>query len=188
MGRVSPRIFQAAVDGDAAALDQVAAAWLPEVYRWCHRLAGPRCDAEDAAHEVLILVCDRMHRVRSPEQFPSWLFGITRRVVANHRRRAWFRKWVPGATAEPQSDWMGPERTHQAKQAADEVWAALDSLAAQQREVLVLCELEDLSAGEASELIGVPVGTVKSRLRAARVAFRGAVESKRRSASALEVV
>ena len=168
----------AAMAGDDDALDGVAEAWLPQVYAWCHRLGGPRIDPEDTAHEVLIVMCRRIHKVSTPGQFPAWLFGITRRVIANHRRRAWVRKWVPGASLDREEDrrWS-PLRTVDAAQTADAVWTALDGLPAAQREVLVLIDLEERTSPEVSELVGIPVGTVKSRLRVARRALSEALRA-----------
>lgn len=182
-------VLPALAGGDA--LDRLARAWLPHVYQWCHRLGGPGVDAEDAAHDALIILCRRIHKVHGPEQFRSWLFGIVRRVVANHRRRAWVRGWVPGAVRErPDTAWS-PHRTCEAIQTQRTVWNALSGLSGPQREVLVLCELEERSAAEVAGLLGIPVGTVKSRLRAARQAFRAAIEAstnqRRSAASAAEV-
>ncbi len=176
MSQPSHKIISAALQGDDAALDALAGAWLPHVYAWCHRLGGPTVDAEDAAHEVLIIMCRRIHKVASPGQFPSWLFGITRRVIANHRRRAWVRRWVPGPQRERVDPGWGPHRTAEARSTAAAVWRALESLPASQREVLVLTELEEHSSAEVAELLAIPQGTVKSRLRAARRAFRKAIE------------
>ena len=58
------------------------------------------------------------------------------------------------------------------------MWDVLDSLPRAQREVLVLCELEEHSGREVAELLSIPLGTVKSRLRAARRAFRVALEQR----------
>jgi RNA polymerase sigma-70 factor (ECF subfamily) len=55
---------------------------------------------------------------------------------------------------------------------ADRVWDALDRLAAQHREVLVLCDLEERADSEVAALLGLPKGTVKSRLRRARAHLR----------------
>ena len=171
-----PALTAAALLGGEAPLDDLARAWLPHVYAWCHRLGGPRIDAEDAAHETLIVMCRDLSRVHGPSAFPSWLFGICRKVVANHRRRAWFRRWLPGPLVERATTAWGPDRAAEAREAADVVWTALDTLRPEQREVLVLCELEERSATEVAELLGVPVGTVKSRLRLARAAFRKVLE------------
>ena len=129
VSRPSPALVSAALADDDA-LDDLARAWLPHVYAWCHRLGGPTVDAEDAAHEVLIIMCRRIAKVRTPEQFPSWLFGITRRIIANHRRRAWVRRWVPGPPRERADPAWGPDRTTEARRTADAVWRTLDALPA----------------------------------------------------------
>jgi RNA polymerase sigma-70 factor, ECF subfamily len=172
-----PALARAALADEPGAVDHLARAWLPHVHAWCHRLGGPRVDGQDAAHEALIAMCRNLKRAQSAEVFPSWLFGVCRRVVANHRRLAWFRRWAPSPAAEPAHPGWSPERTTEARQAADLVWKALDRLSAEQREVLVLCELEERSGPEAAELLGVPLGTVKSRLRLAREGFRKQIEA-----------
>lgn len=179
-------LVDAAMLGDGRAVDALAHAWLPHVYRWCHRLGGPGFDAEDAAHEVLIVMCRRLSALRDPEQFPSWLFGITRRVIANHRRRVWWKRWLPSALVgdRPSPD-ATPERSFEASESAEHVWDALAALEPAHREVIVLCDLEERSATEAGALLGIPSGTVKSRLRVARTAFRHTLE--RRGYAAAEV-
>ena len=167
-----------AIAGDRFAVDALAKAWRPHVYRWCHRLGGPGFDAEDAAHEVLIVMCRRLPGLRDPATFPSWLFAITRRVMANQRRKAWWRRWLPGATVGDRPiEGPGPEDVAEARLAAERVWAVLETMADNHREVLILCELEERSATEASQLLGIPTGTVKSRLRVARTRFREALDA-----------
>lgn len=176
MSALPAQALAAAALANPDALDDLARAWLPLVYQWCHRLGGPTVDAEDAAHEALIVMCRRIRNVRSPEVFPSWLYSVTRRVIANHRRRAWVRRWVPGIPKDAPTTQWGPDRTAEARQAAEQVHGALDGLSSSHRDVLVLCSLEERSASEAAALLGIPVGTVKSRLRSARTAFRAALE------------
>ena len=168
---------RAAMSGRDEAVDTLCKVWLHTVYAWCHRLGGPGIDAEGAAHDVLLVMVRKLHTIKSAEQFPSWLFGTCRRVIANRRRKAWLKRWVQGPIREQAHPGHTPERSVEARQAADVVWNALDALPGAQREVLVLCELEERSGSEAATLLGVPLGTVKSRLRVARRAFREVVES-----------
>jgi len=142
------------------------------VLRWANRLSGPKVDAEDAAHDALIIVLRRLPDLQSPDAFPSWTYGILRRTIAGHRRKAWVKRWVPGATAVEEIDggFDPAERTELSERAAG-VQAVLELLPSKLREVLVLCDVEDLTDEEAAELLGVPIGTAKSRLRAARQRF-----------------
>jgi RNA polymerase sigma-70 factor (ECF subfamily) len=172
----TPELVRLARVGDPMDVDRLARAWLPHVYRWCHRLGGPGFDAEDAAHEVLVTMCRRLDTLADDEAFPSWLFGITRRTLANHRKRAWWRRWLPAVTVEDRaSTEPDPEASADRIWATKRVWGALASLSEAHREVLVLVELEERSASEAAALLAIPIGTVKSRLRVAREALAEAL-------------
>lgn len=160
--------------GDPHAGDRLYEIWGPVVLRWCARIGGPRVDSEDAAHDVFEHVFARLHTLRDPRAFPPWLFSATRRVVIDHRRRAWLRRWVPGLLPDV-ADPAAEHRTER-EDLARTVRAVVDALPRDLREVLVLCDMEERNATEVAELVGVPLGTVKSRLRRARARF--AVEAR----------
>ena len=166
-------LLNAFVVGLPGSRDPLIARWLPVVLQWCARLGGPSVNSEDAAQDAFIVVLTRLESLRDLHRFRSWLFGITRRVVQAHRRRAWVRRWVPGLVIDGATDEGGPR--HQAEQGRVglRVQALLERLPTAQREVLVLVDVEDRSASEAAELLDVPVGTVKSRLRLGRDRLRG---------------
>lgn len=170
--RIEDDLVGAALAGEGAALDRVVAAWLPQVYAWCARLGAPRVDPEEAAHDVLMLLVRRHATIDGPSRLPAWLFGTCRRVVANHRRRAWIRRWLPGATPDELPSPATADGPLEERELARRVAQVLEGLPAAHREVLVLCYLEDRSVQEAAELLGIPPGTVKSRLFAARARFQ----------------
>lgn len=171
----SPDALDAVRRGDPAALASLLDEWLPIVLAWCKRLGGPSVDAQDAAQDVLMLMMDKIDQVYSPEHFRPWLFGVTRRVLAKHRRSTWVKRWVGDLLGiEPQDPSRGPDRRAEVSETTRKVHQALDRLTSDHREVLVLCDLEHRTDEEVAELLAVPVGTVKSRLRRARAAFRAA--------------
>jgi RNA polymerase sigma-70 factor (ECF subfamily) len=157
--------LRAAADGDPAAVDALIVAYGPTVLRWCARLGGPRIDAEDAAQDVLERVLRKLHGLGDPATFPAWLFTTCRGVIAQHRRRAWFRRWV----GEPDAATADPARPRDPD--VGRVHDVLERLPGELREVLVLCDLEERPAPEVAVLVGVPEGTVRSRLRRARAEF-----------------
>lgn len=157
------------------ALGRLFDQWLPVVLGWCKRLGSGRINAEDAAHDVFEIVLQRLSSLRDPSVFSSWLYGITRRVLAGHRRRAWFRKWLPGIEPEGIDEGPSPFRRAEQSEVAVRVQHALSQLTDAHREVLVLCDLEERADSEVAEMLGVPKGTVKSRLRRARINLRALV-------------
>jgi RNA polymerase sigma-70 factor (ECF subfamily) len=153
-------------------MDRLCDVWLPVVLGWTARLGGKRVDPEDAAHDVFLIVFRRIGELQKAEAFESWLYGITRRVIAARRRRAWLRRWLPGVVPDVPEPRPDPARRAEQSDVADQVWSALDTLPEHHREVLVLCDLEERADSEVAELLGVPKGTIKSRLRRARLALR----------------
>ncbi|MCB9791687.1 MAG: sigma-70 family RNA polymerase sigma factor [Alphaproteobacteria bacterium] len=169
--------------GDPLAREALLDAWLPVVLGWCARLGGPRVHAEDAAHDVFVVVLTRLEQLDDLSRFRGWLFGVTRKVLASHRRRAWVRRWLPGATAEPADQGPGPETTAMGR----EMLGLLERLPQGQREVLVLLDLEGRSGAEVSELLGLPEGTVRSRQRLGRAKLRALLLASEAILSAAEV-
>ncbi|MBX2804172.1 MAG: sigma-70 family RNA polymerase sigma factor [Myxococcales bacterium] len=162
----------AAIAGDTEAMDAVVQAWLPTVFRWCARLGGGRIDSEEAAQEVLITLVRRRHTIARSDRLPGWLFGACRRIVANHRRRAWFKRWAPGVSVDQGQVSPAIDEQLERCQLAASVHAVLDRLSERHRAVLLLCFIEERSVSEASELLDVPMGTVKSRLHHAKARFQ----------------
>lgn len=140
----------------------------PTVARWCARLGGPRVDAEEAAQDVMMTL---LRRPVPEAELVAFAYGVTRNVIANHRRRVWWRRWLPGASVDRPGRHT-PLVDVESRETARNVAALLEALTASQREVIVLCDLEERSASEVAILLGVPEGTVRSRLRLARAAFR----------------
>jgi RNA polymerase sigma-70 factor (ECF subfamily) len=160
-----PDVLRAAADGDLDAWSQVLDEVLPTVIGWCARLGGPSVDPEDAAQDVCLVAMERLATLRDPVAFPAWLFGVTRRVLAKHRRRSRWKSWLPLSVlpqlgAEPQTDDLGGVAL-----------GVLEKLPDAQREALVLCGIEERTCEEAAALLEIPVGTLKSRLRLARGRF-----------------
>jgi RNA polymerase sigma factor (sigma-70 family) len=167
-----PEQIEAARTGSAAAWHALFSRWCPVVVGWCRYLGAGQVDPEEAAHEVFIRLHHRFHTLASAAQFRAFLYGITRRVVAEQRRRLWWQRWSPWpalAGSDPRPD---PERQCSLGETADQIDTILRRLPARYREVLVLCAVEGLTQAEAAELLDLPQGTVKSRLSRGMSTFR----------------
>jgi RNA polymerase sigma-70 factor (ECF subfamily) len=152
--------------GDEAAWRELFARWAGPVYRWSVLLGLSASDAEDAAQEVLATAARRIARCEDERALGSWLFQIARRVVANHRRRAWVRRWVGGDDPLDHAAFTVDPATELAAR------RCLARLPREQAEVLVMHEVAGLTREECARVLGIPAGTVGSRLRRAMAAFR----------------
>jgi RNA polymerase sigma-70 factor (ECF subfamily) len=139
------------------------------VLGWVIRLGGPELVPEEVAQDVFEVVLNRAHTFQEGRRAEAWLWGITRRVVANARRRARFRRFLGlGDARTPVSGDPGPDELYSRRRRVQEMLSVLSHA---QREAVVLVDLEGRSAVEAAELLEVPVNTVYSRLHTARRAL-----------------
>lgn len=155
--------------------------YAPQVARWAERLAGPGFDLEDIVHEVFAIAYARIHGFRGESSLGTWLFGITDRVVRHRRRKERWRRWLSGSADETAGHLAseGPDalRLVERNQAAATVYRLLARLPERDRQILILCELEELGAEEASQLLGIRQGNVRLRLHRARARFTRAYQA-----------
>ena len=144
------------------------------VWRSARRMGVPAEAADDATQQVFLVAARRLDEIE-PGRERSFLYRTAMNVAAHVRRSLGRRREVP---AEPSHDTVDPAPQpdhaldeHRARALLDEV---LEELDLELREVFVLFELEELAVPEIAELLGIPGGTVSSRLRRAREAFHKA--------------
>lgn len=148
------------------------------VWRSVRRLGVRDGDVADCVQEVFVVVHRKLEEFEGRSKMTSWLFGICMRVASDHRRSAVVRREIAteeedlSSRADPRSD-VGADVERKQKQVLLE--RILDELPDDQRVVFVLFELDAMSGDAIAELLDVPVGTVRSRLRLARESFQRAV-------------
>ncbi len=162
---------------DAATIERFYKEHAERVLAWAIRLGGPAVDPEDVAQDVFAIALRRLPDFRGDSKPSTWLFGITRRVVANARRRAAVRRLVGLDAADELPDVApGADEVVDRARRRRQVQLALEKLRRPHREAIALVDLEGLSAVEAAELLGVPTGTIYSRLHLGRRAFAHALQ------------
>jgi RNA polymerase sigma-70 factor (ECF subfamily) len=139
------------------------------------RLGGHPSDLDDLYQEVLLVVHRRRQDYDPASPLRPWLFGICLRVVAAWRRRAHRRYETLTDTAPEQpARTPSPEDEAERTRARAVLHAVLDTLDLERRAIFVMYELDELPCEEIAAIVGVPVGTVHSRLFAARKDFQRA--------------
>lgn len=152
------------------------------VWRALRRLGVPVASLDDATQEVFI-VASRKLDVVSRDSMRSFLYGTALRVAANFRRsrQARVHDLLDDTDTNPWQPQEDAEHLMQQKQLRELLDQILDTLSDDLREVFVLFELEKLTRIEISELLGLPSGTIASRLRRAREHFENACDKLRTS-------
>jgi RNA polymerase sigma-70 factor (ECF subfamily) len=147
------------------------------VWRMLQRMGVRDADVEDQLQEVFVVVHHRLHTFDGSARMTTWLFGICTRVAAAYRRRAYRRREevVADVPEDGRVDEGDPEHAVIALQARARLLGILDLMDLEKRAIFVMFELDEVPCEEIAEMLGVPVGTVHSRLHAARKDFQAAL-------------
>ena len=157
--------------GDAAALSELYRRHGDGLFSFLLRLAGDRMVAEEILQDTLLAVWRGADTFAGRSLVRTWLYGIARRQAHNRLRTRRPADASLDDVADPAEDAPGPEELALAGVTREQVMAAIDRLSLVHREVVVLSLLAELSHAEIAAVVGVPTGTVKSRLHHARAAL-----------------
>ena len=146
------------------------------VWRALARLGVGEPDLPDASQEVFVVAHRRLAEFEGRSKVTTWLFAICMRVASDRRNLAHHHRELPTGKvpdlAHDGADASVLVERHRARQMLEQI---MDRMPEEQRVVFALFELEELIGDEIAELLDVPVGTVRSRLRLARATFEEAV-------------
>lgn len=157
--------------GSREAFDRLVARWTPRLAAFAARTLGSTEAAKDVVQDVWESAVRGLKRLDDPARFGPWLYAIASRRCADAMRAKYARaRLTEGEGGEPATD---PRPDADARL---DLAAALKQLPPEQRVAVALFFGEDLSVAEIARAAGVPEGTVKSRLFAARQALRASME------------
>lgn len=166
--------------GDAQAFGPVVGKYMKPAYFTALGLVGNHEDAVDLSQEAFVRAYRAMPRFNLQQRFFTWYYRILRNLCLNHlRQRARFSE--PIGSGSPAPDPVEPAALHdladpavlaERSDCARHVWNAVGRLKPEEREVFMLREVEGCSYAEIAERVDIPLGTVMSRLHAARQHLR----------------
>ncbi len=174
-------LISAAKGGDRAALERLLQRHQAKIYRFGMRMCRAEEDAKDVLQETLIAAARTLPEFRGASSLSTWLYTIARSFCIKHRRRS---KFAPESmesldagepaklAAQLPDPSRGPEEELQGRRIESALEEAIGELEPMYREVLVLRDVEGLSAAEVADILGLSVEAVKSRLHRARIAVR----------------
>ena len=154
------RTVEEARRGDPEAIRRVVEAHYPSVLRFMTTLCANPADAEDLTQEAFVGAIRNFRKFRGESGLRTWLHRIAYRAFLNARRRE--------RPTTPLSEGVMSPLFESSSLLALDLEAALPCVPEEFRTAFVLCDVAGLSMQEAADVMGVPLGTAKSRLHAAR--------------------
>lgn len=177
-------LLRRAGKGDEEAFTLLYRRYQAALYRFALRMSGNAWAAEEIVQDVFMTL------MRDPKKFDpargtlgGFLYGVTRNRVLKHLERSPQRE-VPLEEKNENGSGSGivlldattPAIQAEKRERAEQVWAAVLDLPAEFREAVVLCELEERSYEEAAQMMGCPIGTIRSRLHRGRTLLMARLE------------
>jgi len=178
-------LVRRARSGDAAAFEVLVDTRIDRCYRLAWSILANDADAADATQDALVSAWRQLPRLRDPAVFDSWLNRIVANAALMARRHRVRLREVSVRTTGPAAESPQPEprqdlhaRTQMDEMVDnDAIGRAFDRLRPQDRMILVLHHVEERPVAEIARSLGIPVGTAKWRLHAARGALEKAMEA-----------
>ena len=187
--RIQKEVIESCKAGDEKAFADIVLNRQKKVFNIAYRMLGNLEEAKDLAQEVFISVFESIKDLKEEVKFDAWLTQITLNHCRNRwkylKRRQYFNSdslddpveteegTMPKAIYDPSGN---PETIYEKKMIQQFIQRGLLKLKEDQRELLVLRDLQGFSYEEMSELLGLPEGTIKSKLHRARMDLKGILE------------
>ena len=172
---------------DRVFFEQLAMPLFDQLYNHACWLTGDRADAEDLVQETYAKALKGFGSFAEGTNLRAWMFRILRNAFLNSRsglaaRKTDFLDEQETAADESIKHEVTPELLFLQAEDEEKIFAALESLPVAHREIVLLCDVDEMSYREIAQVLDVPVGTVMSRLSRARAGLRAALSSRPKEA------
>ena len=176
------QLIRRAQQGDNGAFEELLLLHQKKVYNLCLRMGANPDDALDLSQEAFLRAWRSLGQYQFEASFSTWLFRLTSNICIDFLRRKKRRQETSLTESYDDSDegaeisvpdaQPGPEQQAITNETKIELARAMEQLSPEHREILQLRVIEDLQYEQIADILGVRVGTVKSRLARARLSFR----------------
>ncbi len=169
------KMVERCLQGDDAAWETVVNSYAKRIYNLSYRYTGRRDDAEDLTQEIFIRVYQNLKSFRADSgSFQSWIMKVGRNLIIDHYRRT--RRFQQAAGTEEMEAMnlkdekaLNPQRSVEQSEASSFLSEGLQALSPELKEAIILRDLEGMAYLDIAGLLGIPEGTVKSRINRARL-------------------
>ena len=168
------------LDGDREAFGDLVRKYQDRLYNGMVQILRHEAEAEDTVQEAFILALTKLDSFRGKSGFYTWLFRIAYNAAISRIRKRKPTTSLENPATESQlqlpSDLPAPEAGLVQRERAAQLMQALGQLSEEHRHILVLREMEEMDYSAISDVLGLPVGTVRSRLHRARMQLKELLE------------
>jgi RNA polymerase sigma-70 factor (ECF subfamily) len=166
--------------GDTEAFEPLVEKYKRKVFRLAYQVLRDQEEALDVAQEAFVKAFRALPAFKGDSAFYTWLFRITMNVALDRKRQRTTRAKSLGADDVPPEEWErtatstdpDPEDVASSAERRERIRKGLDSLSENHRAIIILSDIEGLQYREIAEVLGIPMGTVMSRLHHARKRLR----------------
>ena len=175
-------LIQKAREGDRPAFEELYNRYKKAIFNYIYRMIGDRAVAEELAQETFVKAYINISTYKPTGKASSWIYAIAGNLAKNELRSRQYRKAISLEATVSDDEKLKlkdilangsfkPDDIAQNKELRVKIQKIMNSLAANHKEVLVLCDVQGLSYEDAAEILNCSVGTLASRLSRARQAF-----------------
>jgi RNA polymerase sigma-70 factor, ECF subfamily len=186
------KLVERCLQGDDAAWESIVTTYSRRIYNLSYRYMSRRDEAEDMTQEIFIKVYQNLKSFRSDSgSFQSWILKVGRNLIIDHYRQARRYQQVGGSeeleTLNLKDETLpNPQRAAEQTEAAKFLMEGLQSLPPELKEAVILRDLEGMPYQEMTDLLGIPEGTVKSRINRGRLELAKLL-TKRRAQAGMQI-
>ena len=169
------KLVERCLQGDDAAWEQIVRSYAKRIYNLSYRYTNRRDEAEDLSQDILIRVYQNLSSFRpNAGSFQSWILKVGRNLIIDHYRQTRRFQQVAGTEeienmSLTETAIQSPQRAIERDEAAQFLRDGLQALAPELKEAIILRDIEGMAYLEIAELLGIPEGTVKSRINRGRL-------------------
>ncbi|RKY69183.1 MAG: RNA polymerase subunit sigma-24 [Candidatus Latescibacterota bacterium] len=176
-------LFSEIAKGDTAAFNKIVSRYQARLLNFVYRFTGDRETARDIVQETFLRIYRKRKEYRSTANFSTWIFTIAGNLAKSelrHRKR-WHLIPINKETdqdilAEIANQSLGPNHMAEKKAIERHIQQAIEALPPKYREAVILRDIEGLPYEEIAQIVGCPVGTVKSRVNRGRLQLQNKLE------------
>ena len=167
-------LIQRCLQGDQAAWDQIVRQYWRKVFNVAYKFVGKHDEAEDLTQDIFLKIFKSLNTFDRRANFQTWLISISRNLCIDHYRsvrkeRQTIARDVDSNDLQPATPDRGPYAQAEHQDLREQLRQALETLPVTLRTAVVLRDLQELSYQEIADRLGLPEGTVKSRINRGRI-------------------